>query len=159
MPGGALDNAAILSTLDRQTNTPTGTFDVVIEVKNVRPWLYPGDREVHQLLWKAATLQQTLPDVPILPVLVCREAAHVTMTLTNTLGVYVVRTKRQLAPESIDADKLAEVINELGYRIDRSDQPAPALVNHFTTLIPAAAPALAAKWRALGCTLLPLFDG
>lgn len=73
-------------------------------------------------------------------------------------AIYVVSTKRQLAPESIDAGRLAEVVDELGYRIDRSDQPAPALVNHFTKLIPTAAPALAAKWRTCGSTLLPLYE-
>ncbi|MDN5748978.1 MAG: hypothetical protein L0H64_10765 [Pseudonocardia sp.] len=158
VPGGPLDNAAILTVIDASTNTPTATYDVVVEVKNTRPWIYPGDDELHQLLWKAAALQQALPDTAILPVLVCRQAAHVTVTLTKTLGAYVVRTVRQLAPANIDQTKLAEVTDELGYRIDSSDDPAPALINHFTTLIPAAAAELATQWRTFGSTFLPLYE-
>jgi hypothetical protein len=158
VPGGPLDNAAILSIVDRQTNTPSGTFDVVVEVKNIRPWIYPGDDELHQLLWKAATLQQALPEVPILPVLVCRQTAHVTGILTSTLGVYVVRTVTQLAPANLNPSKLAEVVNELGYRINSSDEPAPALINHFNTLIPAAAPQLASRWRTVGSKFLPYYQ-
>jgi hypothetical protein len=158
VPGGALDNAAILTAVDRQTNTPTGTFDVLVEVKNVRHWLYPGDSEVHQLLWKAAALQQALPDVPILPVLVCREAAHITIKLTYNIGVYVIRTVNQLAPESLDADRLNEVVSELGYRLARSNEPAPALVSHFTTKIPGAAAELAQRWRAVGAGFLRYYE-
>jgi hypothetical protein len=158
VPGGPLDNAAILTVLDPQTNTPTASIDVAVEVKNVRPWIYPGDDELHQLLWKAATLQQALPDTAILPVLVCRQAAHVTVSLTNTLGAYVVRTVRQLAPGNINADRLTEVVTELGYRIDASDEPAPALLNHFATLIPQKATELADRWKRLGATLLPLYE-
>lgn len=158
VPGGALDNAALLTLIDPRTNTPTATYDVVIEVKNVRSWLYPGDNELHQLLWKAAGLQLALPHVTVLPVLVCRQAAHVTVTLTRTLGVYVVRTVAQLAPGNLEPAKLAEIVDELGYRIDSNDEPAPALINHFTTLIPAAAAELAGRWKTYGATFLAYYE-
>ncbi|MGE0346600.1 MAG: hypothetical protein AB7N73_12360 [Gemmatimonadales bacterium] len=158
VPGGALDNAAILTVLDPQTNTPVATYDVVVEVKNVRHWLYPGDDELHQLLWKAATLQQALPHVSVLPVLVCRQAAFVTISVTRKLGVYVVRTVAQLAPSNLDEIKLAEVTTELGYRIDNGDEPAPALIKHFTTHIPGAAAGLAELWKSVGSGLLPYYQ-
>jgi hypothetical protein len=91
-------------------------------------------------------------------VLVCRQAAHVTVTLTRNLGVYVVRTVAQLAPANLDQSKLAEIVDELGYRIDSADQPAPALINHFTRLIPSAAADLAARWKTHGATFLEFYE-
>jgi hypothetical protein len=158
VPGGVLDNAAILTVIDPQANTPTGTFDVVVEVKNLRLWLYPGDAELHQLLWKAAALQQALPNAAILPVLVCRQTAYLTNKLIYELGVYVIRTKNQLAPPNLDDTKLGEVVTELGYRIDNSPEPDPAMIRHFNTLIPADARELSERWRTGGAAFLPLYE-
>lgn len=158
VPGGPLDNAALLNVVDPTSNTPTGTFDVLVEVKNNRQWLYPGDDELHQLLWKSAALQQALPDTPMVPVLVCREAAHVTGTLTNALGVYLLRTKRQVAPPSLAEERVREVVDGLGYKIDRTDQPPPALVSHFSDKIPPRASDLAMRWRDVGSQFLTFYE-
>ena len=57
VPGGSLDNAAHLI-----VDTPHGesVVTVVIEVKNLRAWLYPRAEEIYQLLDKAAQLQIAL---------------------------------------------------------------------------------------------------
>lgn len=92
------------------------TYDIVVEVKNTRPWIYPGDDELHQL-----------------------------------------ESLRPAAGPTRHRD-LAEITDELGYRIDSIDDPAPALINHFTTLIPAGAAELATQWRTFGSTFLPLYE-
>ncbi len=57
--GGTLDNAAFLTTMDVTANSLTGrSYLVVVEVKNVRHWLYPRHWEIHQLLHKAAAIQE-----------------------------------------------------------------------------------------------------
>ena len=58
VPGGTLDNAAFLTTMDAFTNTPSGTYLVTVEVKNVRHWIYPRHWEIHQLLHKSAALRR-----------------------------------------------------------------------------------------------------
>ncbi|WP_340689193.1 hypothetical protein REH65_33440 (plasmid) [Saccharopolyspora sp. ID03-671] len=156
--GGALDNAAWLYTTEPQGNRRTGTYVVPIEVKNVRHWLYSGDYEVHQLLFKAAWLQHDLPDEDIVPVLVCRQANHVTMTLARALGFQVVNTKRQAIRASLDGPKLAEVVTELGYNLQPLSAPDPALVRHFAKVLPGEAAARAERWRNLGSTLTDLYD-
>jgi hypothetical protein len=93
VPGGPLDNAAFLTTIDAQTITPTGTYLVTIEVKNIRSWVYPSKSELYQLLHKAGELQATHPNVKIVPVFVCRRAHYLTFTMADQLGFYVIQTE------------------------------------------------------------------
>jgi hypothetical protein len=49
VPGGSLDNAAFLTTMDAAQLTPTGQYVVLIEVKNIREWIYPSAAELLNL--------------------------------------------------------------------------------------------------------------
>ena len=46
---GAFDNGALLTLYDDYEH-PTGSVAVVVEVKNLRDWLYPNSHELYQLL-------------------------------------------------------------------------------------------------------------
>lgn len=149
VPGGSLDNAALLSAIDPRTFTPTGQYVVPVEVKNVRSWIYPGTQELHQLLDKSARLQVAHPDRHFLPVLVCRRS-HVTTTwMAQKLGFYVINTKTQTAPASLAGDDLEEVRTELGYTDLKPYEgtPHPALVNHFATTLQSVAERTAERWH------------
>lgn len=156
VPVGPLDNAAHLLTLDAD-GMPAGTITVLIEVKNVRQTLYPGDDEVHQLLDKAAQLQLRHPNHAFLPVLVCRSAHHTTINLANTIGAYVINTKQQFISTYVDPTKLAPVVTELGYDLVALDAPEPALPRHFTQTLQADAVRRAAAWAHYGPALADLF--
>lgn len=69
--GGSIDNGAIVTTFDPAT-LDTKTHLALIEVKNVRSHLYPQAAEVHQILYKAAEVVTSRPDLSVVPVLVCR---------------------------------------------------------------------------------------
>jgi hypothetical protein len=160
VPGGPLDNAAWLNPLDRNTFTPTGqSFLVPIEVKNIRPWIYPTSRELHQLLHKAAAIQQTHPEINIVPVLVCRRAHYVAFKMATQLGFYILETKRQyIRPNLPDPAHLEEVRQELGYLdLEPHDGPINAMVRHFTHLLPARAAEAARRWKIIGPPLVDDF--
>jgi hypothetical protein len=59
VPGGALDDLAhLMFTVDQAPALAA----VLIEVKNLRHWIYPSSDEIFQLLDKAAQLQLRHPD-------------------------------------------------------------------------------------------------
>ena len=118
VPTGPLDNAFILQRLVPQTLAPTGPFGVyvLVEVKNIREWVYPRTQELYQVLMKSAELQYAHQDADILPVLVCRKAHVTTMFMAKELGFFVIQAGRQYLPESslIDPQLLEEMTLELG---------------------------------------------
>lgn len=59
-----------------------------IEVKNVRPWLYPHDPEIKDAVRKALTLE-------IVPVIVARRIPYVTFRILGTCGVVMHETYNQ----------------------------------------------------------------
>jgi hypothetical protein len=73
---GSLDNAAFLTTVDQLRFVPTGQYIVLVEVKNIRSWIYRSTAELYQLLHKAARLQVDHPDQRFLPVLICGRAKY-----------------------------------------------------------------------------------
>jgi len=89
----------------------------VIEVKNVRPWIYPRARELFQLLDKAARLAAAYPDRLIAPALVCRKRHYVTHQMGFDLGFFTHETFNQfvLPVEGTDLDRFDAVRTELGY--------------------------------------------
>jgi hypothetical protein len=148
IPGGPLDNGAFLTTVDAQALSPTGQYVVVVEVKNVRSWIYPSTQELHQLLDKAARLQAAHPSRRFIPVLVCRRAHYLTNQMAEYLGFYVISTKRQYVPPALDGRELAEVRSELGYDLEPyPTDPPPALVKHFTTTLQAVVARTASRWK------------
>lgn len=175
--GGALDNAAFLTITD-QRGRPA-VYTVPFEVKNVREWIYGRSRELHQLLYKAARLQIANPDVPIVPVLVCRRRQETARLLGMAIGFYSVQYRTQLVAPApgVPEHRFTEVQTELGYQdIRRTVDPpavmrkalresvtrdaartaerwadcAPALVDHFATLRrPLTNPQRSIAWNEL----------
>jgi hypothetical protein len=149
--------------MDAEQLTPTGQYVVLIEVKNIREWIYPGTAELHQLLDKAARIQQLHPTRRLLPVLVCRRAHTITARMGEHLGFYVISTKRQYVPPSIVGTELDEVRDELGYELEAWPEiPPPAMVKHFSTTLQGVAERTAERWsisaQALGHYFATLRD-
>lgn len=118
VPVGPLDNAFVLQPLDIQTfapRPPWGTL-ALVEVKNIREWIYPRTQELYQVLYKSALIQRANPEANILPVLVCRRAHLTTKFMAKDLGFFVIEARRQYLPESslIDPALLLEMTDELG---------------------------------------------
>lgn len=145
VPGGPLDDAALL-VFPQQAQVVTAT--ILIEVKNLRHWIYPSSAELFQLLDKAARLQIARPDVSFVPVLVCRRAHYTTFTMAKDLGLIVLETKVQpiLPHSTVPAEDLAEVNAELGYELVRTEQPLDLLTSGFQTTIPRNASTFAQQW-------------
>jgi hypothetical protein len=72
---GPLDSAVIFTPMSHD-GLPGQPIAVPIEVKNIRDWIYPSSQELYQLLEKAAQLKQLRPEIPIVPLLVCRRALY-----------------------------------------------------------------------------------
>jgi hypothetical protein len=154
VPGGSLDNAAFQTTMDAAQLTPTGQYVVLIEVKNIREWIYPSAAELHQLLDKAAQLQQSHPDRRFLPVLVCRRQHDTAARMAHHLGFYVIATKRQYVPPSLAGPDLDAVRAGLGYDLEPWDErPPPAMVQHFSTTLQGVAERTASRWPTTAATL------
>jgi hypothetical protein len=154
VPGGPLDNAAHL--LLMKDDAPAGHVTVLIEVKNVRHWLYPTAIELFQLLDKAAQLQLAHPDRRFVPVIVCRRAQKLTFRMAKTLGFYVIDAHRQFMTPSADvhAVRLDEVRNELGYfDLITHDGALQYIVEHFEMHLPKVAERSASRW-AMAAPLL-----
>jgi hypothetical protein len=157
VPGGAPDNGAFLTTVDAHTLTPTGQFIVLVEVKNIRSWIYPSAAELHQLLDKAARLQQQHPDRRFVPVLVCRRSHYLTNKMAEQLGFYVIATKRQYVPSGIAGTDLDEVRDELAYDLEPyTETPPTPLVAHFTTTLQGVAERTAQRW-VVSAAMRPYF--
>lgn len=147
VPGGSLDDAAHLTALTPD-QIPT-TFTVLVEVKNLRRWLYPQDHELFQLLDKAAQLQLAHPRQSLVPVLICRRAHYLTFTMAKDLGFRIFYTISQpilphseAPPEAVD-----EVNGSLGYQLSRSTEAHPKLTEGFAQTLPRHASDIAARWR------------
>ncbi|PPF45332.1 hypothetical protein C5B85_07050 [Pseudoclavibacter sp. AY1F1] len=112
-----LDNAFVLNPLDSETRAPIPPFGVqaLVEVKNIREWIYPRTQELYQVLHKAAQLQCAFPDNSFLPVLVCRRTQITTVFMAKSLGFYVIDARQHYFPEHshIDPANLQELVSEL----------------------------------------------
>ena len=149
VPAGAIDNAAIAYLPDVKT-----PILLLVEVKSVRPWIYPSSGPLYQLLFKAATISALLPDFLVLPVFVCRRAHITTYRMARDLGFHVIDTLGiQWLPRltSIQESAIVEVRQELGY-VDLRFQkgPDPYLVKQFGSVIPAVAAQRSARWQLVG---------
>lgn len=145
VPIGPLDNAAVVATVTA-ADLPGPAVALPIEVKNLRDWLYPTSSEVYQLLSKAALLQQALPNVRIMPLLVARRIHVTTFRMFKDLGAYGVQTKRQYIG-TVDAERLQEVRIGLGF-LDLQHRPSgdPLIVSRLTRPIPRDAARVSLDW-------------
>jgi hypothetical protein len=114
--GGVLDAAAHLMSFDQGMPVPIA---VVIEVKNVRGWIYPNAQELYQLLDKAARLQAAHPNHAILPVLVCRRLHWTAGKMARELGFFLTELWAQYIQMSVTKRLVDEVRKELGTLISR----------------------------------------
>lgn len=150
VPIGPLDNAARLMVDGGRV------VQLVIEVKNVREWLYSSSQEVFQLLAKASALQEQNKDQLIVPVLICRRSHATLMRMAFDLGFYIIPTFVQYvyAPYFADNEKrlkyLAEINTELRYNIKLADKPVPHLVRQLSLTLPGVAQRQAERWRDVG---------
>ena len=154
VPGGSLDNGAVLTRVDPETLTPEGQYIVVVEVKNLRQWIYPRTQELHQLLDKAARLQVAEPGRRFIPVLVCRKAHYLTTVMARQVGFYVIQTHRQyVRPFVAETDEgrcyLSELNSELAYDLTPEAGPVNPMVEHFHTPIQRVADRTAERWAAV----------
>ena len=106
-----------------------------IEAKNIREWLYPGRKEITDLLGKAVALD-------CVPILIARRIPFVTFKVLSACGVIFHQTYNQLLPE---ADReLAEKAKDkqlLGYHdIRMGNQPDARLIKFVTTTLPQILP-------------------
>lgn len=150
VPGGSLDNAAHLVT-QREGNLVVVT--VIVEVKNLRQWIYPNAPEIFQLLEKAARLQIAHPRNSFMPVLIARNVHHLTYVMAEHLGFFVTHfdgSEQPILPHWTAApDKVLEVRSELGYALTRSNGAFPFLARQFERTIPRVAGATAARWTMI----------
>lgn len=158
VPGGGLDNAAFYTPVSDR-GIPMDPITTVIEVKNVRQWIYPSTQELYQLLDKAAQLQLLHPDSRFQPVLVCRRVHSWTGQMAKQMGFYVVGTWRQYLrpivggdpdePDSVERRLFDEVNEELAYNLELHEAAVDPLINHFTTLIPERMPEGPDRWKLM----------
>lgn len=118
VPVGPLDNGFVLQRLDTH-GQPTGPWgvQVLVEVKNIREWIYPRTQELYQVLRKAALIQRANPADSFVPMLVCRRAHPTTNFMAKDLGFFVIDSRRQFLPPThalIDPAHLDELRGELG---------------------------------------------
>ena len=100
-----------------------------MEVKNLRAWLYAKDREVWQVLRKAKALQLERPDIPVLPVLVCRRTHPQVRWMAKQLGFIVVETFANFVG-TVDQADIDEVRMGLRFMdLKHGSEPNPAMIS------------------------------
>ncbi|MEU4673912.1 hypothetical protein AB0F91_39655 [Amycolatopsis sp. NPDC023774] len=153
---GAVDNAAWLTVFDPATRIPLPHHLVLIEMKNRRLTLYPRHPEVYQLLHKAALASEHLPDVPIVPTLICRRGHPWLFWMAKDLGFRVQETRRQFftLPDKTEKRYLAEVQDELALDLTPINGDMPNIIEFFKGVLPKQAAAAAARWKIMAPTVL-----
>jgi hypothetical protein len=153
-----LDSGAWLTTKDRDTNLPRPVHALLVENKNRRLTLYPRHPEVHQLLDKAAEVQQHNPGLPVVPLLICRRGHPWLFWMAKDLGFLVHAANKQYLslPKGTDERLLEEVRTGLA-ATDLEPVTAtkrPRIVNLFEKTLPAQAHGFAQRWTAVGSITL-----
>lgn len=153
IPGGPVDSVATMPLLD-DDGRARGNATVVIEVKNIREWIYPTSEALHQLLHKAAQLQLANPNESILPVIVCRRAHTTAFRMALDLGFHIVELRAQFLPElsTIPEDQVVDVRKGLGYLDLRryTTRPFKGAVKLTSNVLPKVAAARVKRWREVG---------
>jgi hypothetical protein len=134
-PPGVLDGNSIGDRkFDFVLSTPFAGW-VGIEVKNKREWIYPGHKDIRDLLAKALT-------VDAVPVLIARRIPFVTFRLLSPCGLVIHQTYNQLFPWS--ETELAVKLREktlLGYHDIRvGNDPDARLKKFLVTNLPKVLP-------------------
>jgi hypothetical protein len=120
---------------------------VVLEVKNIRGWIYPPSAELYQVLDKACLLQQTNRDQRILPVLACRKAHTTTFWMAKQLGFMVIDMGAQFVGD-VDEDGMHEVRNELHFQdLSHGTGPSLRIRDRFRNTVPKYGVEIATAWH------------
>lgn len=148
--GGPLDNAAYYSGLGPD-GLPTAAILLPIEAKNIREWVYPRTQKLYQLLDKAARLRMRHPELPVMPVFVCRRTHYDTGRMAQQLGFHVIETWRQyvlpvLGGTEAGLRKFEEVDAELTYNLQLHEDSAEPMVRQFKNVIPKRCSDAAVRW-------------
>lgn len=150
VPGGSLDNAAFHTGVGVD-GLPGTTKLMPIEAKNVRQWIYPRTQELYQLLDKSARLSVANPNLPVMPIFVCRRVQFLTGKMAQQLGFHVIQTWRQYVRPAVahtdeDARKFEELNTELSYNLELHEDSVEPMVKQFTGVIPKRCDDAAARW-------------
>jgi hypothetical protein len=113
---GPLDALAYI--LD--TDTVQRKSALLVEVKNLRSWVYPWAPELWQLLVKVAPLAQI---TPVSAMLAAPHAAWQTMQFAKDVGFLVSQYGQQLFNPKIDEDEFEEIVDGFGLTILRHEGP------------------------------------
>lgn len=143
---GPLDSGGYVVPLSSD-GIPGTPITVLIEVKNIRGWMYPSSAEIYQLLDKARELQQARPDQPILPVFVCRKAHITSFWMAQQLGFMILDMPEQFAG-AVEQHALDEIRVELHFQDLRVGAgPSQRVRDRFRSTIPRVGPQYAAAWQ------------
>jgi len=115
---------------------------VGVEVKNKREWIYPGHKDIRDLLAKALT-------VDAVPVLIARRIPFVTFRVLSPCGLVIHQTYNQLFPWS-ERDLAAKLREKtlLGYHdIRLGNDPDIRLKNFLVTNLPKVLPEARARFE------------
>lgn len=144
---GAVDSAGFM--VPFTGGLPGTPVTVLVEVKNIRSWIYPTAGELYQVLHKASALQIARPDQQIVPILVCRKAHPTTFYMASQLGFVVIDMGRQFVAETVGDGELLEVRNELHFHdLSHLDGPSVRVRDRFQKVLPQHCVKFASTWRS-----------
>jgi hypothetical protein len=142
---GAADSGGYMTPIVGGLPQPPVT--VLIEVKNLREWIYPTSSELYQVLNKAMLLKHANPTVPVVPILICRRAHPTTFFMAKQLGFLVIDMNIQYIGDTLDDDELDEVRNELGFTdLHHGTGPALRVRDRFRKHLPPVISQFADTW-------------
>lgn len=142
---GPVDSAGYMVPLN--AGIPGRPVTVLIEVKNIRSWIYPSSIELYQLLDKASLLQIRRPAQPIIPFLACRKSHKTTFYMAKRLGFVVVEMDRQYVGD-VDEDDLMEVRNELHFDdLTRGSEPSIRVQDRLRKTLPNIWEGVSGAWH------------
>lgn len=110
---GAADSGGYM--IPMVAGLPQPPVTVLVEVKSIREWIYPTSSELYQVLHKCAWLKQNHPDVPVVPMLICRRAHKTTFFMAKQLGFIVIEMAAQFVGDTVEEQPLLEVRNGLAF--------------------------------------------
>lgn len=158
---GALDSGAWATVKDR-VGIPRSHHALLMEMKNRRLVLYPRHKEVYQLLAKAAEVQRQHPDLPVVPLLICRRAHDRLFWMAKDLGFLASQTKHQYMtlPKKVTLAHVESMRSDLGLadlQVVSADAPG-RIGSVLTGTVPKQAASVAARWKAVGSQLIHHYD-
>lgn len=125
---GPLDALAHILELDDE-GSPIGLeVPLVVEVKNVRGWIYANNPYLWELLVKASSIAVHRP---VVPVLICRRAAWGTWHLGWDLGFWTCQTWDQFFRPTIPDSEFDEVASAFGLQVLRHEASASEAITRW----------------------------